>query len=280
VLFQQSQQQKKKKVRPEEKKKMEVQNTQKEEEYTEDVEGGFSVFKKKGVTKPRVQQYDEGQGAGEQKEQRFVKNKGAHEDRNRKVQVGKRVFDKQSGTGRGKEIAKGGAGGKHTWGADSKTISRKADEEYNYDESVFDRVLNAKPRQPRTEEEPETKPEYAVEDKPQEKLEEGAKKEENPDEATKEGTWREKERAKMLLKKRRRTSLRDLRTLYLSLSTYRNLRRRTRTLEGPLKPEQPLKLRTLTLKPRLRVKTLPLELKEERRATNPSLRRRNPKDRI
>ena len=53
---------------------------------------------------------------------------------------GKREKDRLSGTGRGKEIAKNGAGGKHTWGTGEKNIE---------DEAYEDRDdLDEQPKQP------------------------------------------------------------------------------------------------------------------------------------
>merc|ERR1711976_755886 len=75
------------------------------------------------------------------KEKKTLKKK-SYKDRNAKpVREGKRQFDKQSGTGRGKEISKNGAGGKGTWGTNPKSVAR---EEYNYDEDVFNSALNPK----------------------------------------------------------------------------------------------------------------------------------------
>jgi hypothetical protein len=42
-----------------------------------------------------------------------------------------RMFDKHSGTGRGKEVAKGGAGGHYTWGDNLKTISLEVTKHLN-----------------------------------------------------------------------------------------------------------------------------------------------------
>jgi hypothetical protein len=119
--------QKKKKVRPDEKKKS-------EEPKEEDNEEGFEVVnsKKKSAGKPRAQNDD---ATPEEKTKQFhLKNKGAFAPRNNKTTPGKRVFDRQSGTGRGKEIAKNGAGGKYTWGTDTKTIAKRGQEEYNEDD--------------------------------------------------------------------------------------------------------------------------------------------------
>lgn len=125
-LFTQNNTQKKKKVRPEEKKKHD------EHHQEEDTEEGFSVVKKNSKPiKPRVQQDRDENAPKEKVKEHHLKNKGAYNDRNTKVPQGKRLFDKQSGTGRGKEIAKNGQGGKHTWGGDGR---RNRDEEYNGDE--------------------------------------------------------------------------------------------------------------------------------------------------
>ena len=117
---------KKKKVRPEEKKKS-------EENAHEDADEGFEVVKKKAHTgKPRVQN-DENVPEEKTKE-KHLKNKGAFAERNNKVTPGKRQFERHSGTGRGKEISKNGAGGKHTWGTNPKNIARNGDDEYNGDD--------------------------------------------------------------------------------------------------------------------------------------------------
>lgn len=44
----------------------------------------------------------------------------------------KRVHDKHSGTGRGKEIAKNGGGGKFTWGTNEKALQQEANLEDEY----------------------------------------------------------------------------------------------------------------------------------------------------
>lgn len=117
-------QKKKKKVRPEEKKKM--------EETQQDDEEGFEVVKKKGTTKPRVQATEEETtGKVEEKPKKYKKLNYQAEKEN-KFNTQKRLYERHSGTGRGKEISKGGAGGKHTWGANPKNIAR---EEYNNDEA-------------------------------------------------------------------------------------------------------------------------------------------------
>ena len=116
-LFTQNQaDKKKKKVRPEENKK-------ETSEYREENNEGFEEIKKRA---PRNKQSNEDETQVDPKA-RKPKNKGAYLDRNDKpLRDGKRQFDRQSGTGRGKEIAKGGAGGHHTWGNNSKAIAREA----------------------------------------------------------------------------------------------------------------------------------------------------------
>ncbi len=117
---------KKKKVRPEEKKKI--------EEHTEDNEEGFEVVGgKKKPTQRKAPANEE--GAPEEKVKKpHLKNKGAYADRNNKVPAGKRQFERHSGTGRGREIAKDGAGGKGTWGTNPRTVEKRDREEYNADE--------------------------------------------------------------------------------------------------------------------------------------------------
>ena len=120
-------QKKKKKVRPEEKKKL--------EETQQDDEEGFEVVKKKAPAKPRNPVAEEGSTEkGEEKPKRFKKLDHALEKEN-KFNTQKRLYERHSGTGRGKEISKGGAGGKHTWGANPKNIAR--DQDYNRDEQCM-----------------------------------------------------------------------------------------------------------------------------------------------
>jgi hypothetical protein len=115
---------KKKKVRPEEKKK--VEEVQPEEEE------GFEVVNKKKPVPKRAQNEGEESVPEEKVKKHHLKNKGAYAERNNKVPAGKRQFERHSGTGRGREIAKNGAGGKHTWGTNPRNVARE--EEYNVDE--------------------------------------------------------------------------------------------------------------------------------------------------
>ena len=120
-------QKKKKKVRPEEKKNV--------EETRQDDEEGFEVVKKKAPTKVRNPvAEEETTEKGEQKPKKFKKYDHTLVKEN-KFNTEKRLYERHSGTGRGKEIAKGGAGGKHTWGANPKNIAR--DQDYNRDEQCI-----------------------------------------------------------------------------------------------------------------------------------------------
>lgn len=119
-------------------------------------------MKKKVPTKRR----EHSEATPEEKEKKVhLKNKGAFAERNNKTTPGKRQFDRQSGTGRGKEIAKGGAGGKHTWGANPKNVAR--DESSNYDDDLFHYALNPKPKKTVEEETPK-EVEEIVKEEPQE----------------------------------------------------------------------------------------------------------------
>ena len=130
--------QKKKKVRPKEKV---------EEEQNE----GFEEVKK--TYKKRPQNEEEEEGKGKEHTKRKGINYHTNEERqyreNKKSTRG-RKFDRQSGTGRGKEIAKDGAGGKFTW---------EGDYENTNDDYYFEEALNPEnkekrrpPRKPRREE--------------------------------------------------------------------------------------------------------------------------------
>jgi len=106
---------------------------------------------------------------GDEKEKRVKTNKGAYLERNDKSHVtGKRQYDRQSGTGRGKEISKGGAGGKFTWGNYAKNVPKDAgyanEDYYNEDDRYFNSALN----KPKTDETKENKPEEKLPEKEKE----------------------------------------------------------------------------------------------------------------
>ena len=136
-LFQATQDaKKKKKIRPEEKKKLEEEQNQ--QTFQPQSEEGFSEVRKRA---PRTNKYDEeGEGVQSKNDQGFFKNKGAYNPRNnQRGRGGKRLFDRHSGTGRGKEISKQGAGSGTTWGNDQQLANQEVlgqnenyEEEYNY----------------------------------------------------------------------------------------------------------------------------------------------------
>ena len=123
-----SEQKKKKKVRPDEKKKS--------EDHIEESNEGFEVV---GKVKPQRHQRahnasDEGEVI---KTDKHANKLGAHghNERTVKVRDGKRLFDKHSGTGRGREVAKNGAGGKTVWGDNTEYIAKQSlKEDYNRDD--------------------------------------------------------------------------------------------------------------------------------------------------
>jgi len=120
---------KKKKVRPEEKKR-------EQNEKREELEEGFVTVVKKGhKEQPRSKKNDE-ETVEVTKKDFNVKPKNKEFMKPRpKVRDGKRQFERISGTGRGKEIKKEGAGGKHTWEGNKKNFD-------DADDLVFDKVLN------------------------------------------------------------------------------------------------------------------------------------------
>lgn len=67
-----------------------------------------------------------------------IKPKTGMKDMHKKPEYAKkRVYDKHSGTGRGKEIAKSGGGGKFTWGTNDQALEKEAimdDDDDNYEE--------------------------------------------------------------------------------------------------------------------------------------------------
>ena len=146
--------QKKKKVRP-----REVEKTK------EEGEEGFEEVQSK--TKKRRQEKEEETEEKVHKKRRGV-NFNTQEEREHRLQDKPRrgrQYERQSGTGRGKEIAKGGAGGKGTWGDNPKNIAKNY-ENYNDDDYYFESALNPEKeiererrRQKREKEETEEKEE-------------------------------------------------------------------------------------------------------------------------
>ena len=141
---------KKIKIRPEERKRLEEvlnkgqeSNLNNKNEETNDNEGFSQVKKRKTIQK-------EGQIGDLLKAEFYAssnryENKENHSERSN-YQIGrggKRIYDKQSGTGRGKEISKQGAGSKTTWGNEEELAKKEAygeqteDYYYNYYEYKF-----------------------------------------------------------------------------------------------------------------------------------------------
>lgn len=119
-------QKKKKKVRPEERKKL--------EEVQPEDEEGFSEVKKKVSSRPKPQAEEEDKTGKPQEKPKKFKNVDRQFVKENKFNSEKRLFERHSGTGRGKEISKGGSGGKHTWGTNPKNVARD-NQDYNYDEA-------------------------------------------------------------------------------------------------------------------------------------------------
>ena len=134
---------KKKKVRPAEK-------------VEDEGEEGFTEVSKK-VKKHRPED-DEGEDEKEHKKRKGINYNTAEEKDYRTKDKPKRgrQFDRHSGTGRGKEIAKGGAGGKGTWGENPKNIAR--DFENNNDDYYFDVALHPEKNPEKKRERPQRKP--------------------------------------------------------------------------------------------------------------------------
>ena len=92
------------------------------------------------------------------KNQKYIKkrrgvNYNTQEEREHRLQDKPRrgrQYDRQSGTGRGKEVSKGGAGGKGTWGDNPKNIAKNY-ENYNDDDYYFESALNPEKKKERHE---------------------------------------------------------------------------------------------------------------------------------
>jgi plasminogen activator inhibitor 1 RNA-binding protein len=137
TIPQASEQKKKKKVRPDEKKRSE------EPVHIQESNEGFEVVG--GKQKPRTNQRSNNNASEEgeenvegkvRKDRHQNKQSGGHGHNNgpRPAKDGKRQFDRHSGTGRGKEVAKNGAGGKTVWGDNPEYVAKQAKEEYSRDD--------------------------------------------------------------------------------------------------------------------------------------------------
>lgn len=143
------------------------------EEHDEDKDGFETVGK---VEKKRFVNKNTEEEVGQTKPGVNVDNQRHHKKHVGEVRVGsnQRAFDRHSGTGRGKEIKKEGAGGKGTWGNQERAAKKEV---YDYDDSsdyYFNRVLHQK-KEDQAEEVKELK---VVEEKVEEKQEKPEEKEE------------------------------------------------------------------------------------------------------
>lgn len=143
------------------------------EEHDEDKDGFETVGK---VEKKRFVNKNTEEEGGQTKPGVNVDNQRHHKKHVGEVRVGsnQRAFDRHSGTGRGKEIKKEGAGGKGTWGNQERAAKKEV---YDYDDSsdyYFNRVLHQK-KEDQAEEVKELK---VVEEKVEEKQEKPEEKEE------------------------------------------------------------------------------------------------------
>jgi hypothetical protein len=123
-----AEQKKKKKVRPDEKKRS--------EEPVQESNEGFEV-----VGKPKPQRHqrkynpteeENVSGEGKIKEDKHSNKlgQGHHAHTARPFRAGKRQFERHSGTGRGKETAKNGAGAKTVWGDNPEFIAKQSMREH------------------------------------------------------------------------------------------------------------------------------------------------------
>ncbi len=169
---------KKKKVRPKEK----VEENQGGDEGFEEVKKG--VQKKRRPPKEDVNEEFQGNEHRKKKGTNFYTQEEKDYRESKRPKRG-RQFDRQSGTGRGREIAKGGAGGKFTWSDNPKNIAKNY-ENYNDDDLYFEQALNPEkqerrqrpPRRPKKEENNEGEENKENKDNKEEGQEEEGKKRE------------------------------------------------------------------------------------------------------
>lgn len=142
-LFTQKDQPKKtKKVRPEKK--------ENQPSYQKQDDEGFEVVSKHKVQKKKEEAPQEEDRVHKEHRPRKAGTRGERGGPFRGNRGGKREFERHSGTGRGREIAKGGAGGKYTWGNNNNN----EDYEENNDDYVIEQALNPKVKEEKAVEEP------------------------------------------------------------------------------------------------------------------------------
>ena len=111
------------------------------EEKVEDDNEGFEVVGKVSKKQPRYQ----GEQTEEEKKPKAREEIKHHHKHDGVVRVhgNQRPFDRHSGTGRGKEVSKQGAGGKGTWGNQEKSAKREI-QDFDNTDHYFNKVLNPK----------------------------------------------------------------------------------------------------------------------------------------
>lgn len=111
------------------------------EEKAEDDNEGFEVVGKVSKKQPRYQ----GEQTEEEKKPKAREEVKHHHKHDGVVRVhgNQRPFDRHSGTGRGKEVSKNGAGGKGTWGNQEKSAKREI-QDFDNTDHYFNKVLNPK----------------------------------------------------------------------------------------------------------------------------------------
>ena len=126
----------------------------------DDNEGFEEVPNKMKKKRPVNDEEEEEAKGGEHKKRKGINYQTVEDKEYRTKDKPKRgrQFDRHSGTGRGKEIAKGGAGGKGTWGENPKNIARDFENNEEYDDYYFESALNPEkrkekpPRKPKKDE--------------------------------------------------------------------------------------------------------------------------------
>lgn len=131
--------------KPEAKKPKQRPKEEKPEEKApvDDNQEGFEVVGKQPKKTYNQETVEEGTEKGHTHKATKDHRDRRHEGQFRSNNPDKRVFDRQSGTGRGKEVAKDGAGGKGTWGNQLKSAKREV-VDYDDTEYYFQKALNPK----------------------------------------------------------------------------------------------------------------------------------------
>jgi len=177
---------KKKKIRPEERKRLE-EEINKNQDQQQNLQGFTEVRKqKRGYQKEGDINYLIENAYEEGEAKTFPQNKFEP----RYPRGGKRLFERHSGTGRGREISKQGAGGKTTWGNPEQLAHKEIYEEENYYNDEDDYFVFAAKESLREKEKKTERVEHEEEVK-QEVQEE--KKEEYKPKYKKKGIYQEEE---------------------------------------------------------------------------------------